>query len=91
MIKWVHNLLFTKQSNYYDSHYSAMEKQPIEIMQERLTHHEFIGFLKGNYIKYDCRAGHKQGESYAKDIAKRDRYAEWLKQAQAGQKIDPRV
>ena len=62
----------------YDSHYAAMPIQPLEVIQTIMTREELIGFLKGNIIKYSMRAGHKQGESAAKDAAKAKRYEEWL-------------
>ena len=66
---------------YHDAHYAAMAGlEPIELMQLVLTSDEFIGFLKGNIIKYTLRAGHKQGEAAEKDIAKAKRYKQWLLQ-----------
>jgi hypothetical protein len=38
-----------------------MPVQPWVVMEAVLTHDEFIGFLKGNCIKYCMRQGHKQG------------------------------
>jgi hypothetical protein len=43
------------------SHYKDMPIQPWELMEEILTHEEFVGFLKGNIIKYSLRAGRKEG------------------------------
>jgi hypothetical protein len=43
------------------SHYKDMPIQPWELMEAVLTHEEFIGFLKGNIIKYSLRAGRKDG------------------------------
>jgi len=42
-------------------HYKNMHIQPWEVMQSVLTKDEFIGFLKGNIIKYALRAGKKIG------------------------------
>lgn len=42
-------------------HYKNMHIQPWEVMQSVLTKDEFIGFLKGNIIKYSLRAGKKLG------------------------------
>lgn len=53
--------------------------EPIELMQSILTTEEFIGFLKGNMIKYAFRAGRKEGESAEKDRNKYLTYAEWLR------------
>lgn len=53
--------------------------QPIELMLNVLSNEEFIGFLKGNMIKYAFRAGRKAGESAEKDRNKYLTYAEWLR------------
>ena len=76
----------------FDAHYQAMSLQPIEVMQALLTSDEFMGYLKGNVIKYCLRAGHKQGESANKDYEKAKRYKSWLNQMQTDptSKIDPR-
>lgn len=64
--------------------------QPVEMLQDILTPEEFRGWLKGNMFKYFCRAGKKPGEPYEKDMAKCLQFNEWLKQAAAGKKINPR-
>lgn len=65
------------KDNFHDSHYADMEIQPIEIMQALMTRNEFQHFLFGTIVKYHRRAGHKQGESFRKDLTKRDRYIQW--------------
>jgi hypothetical protein len=66
-------------TKYYDEHYASMAGlEPIELMQLVLSLPEFVGFLKGNIIKYTMRAGKKQGEAAEKDAAKAKRYIEWL-------------
>lgn len=57
--------------------------QPIELMLNALTREEFIGFLKGNMIKYAFRAGRKAGEAEGKDRNKYLTYAEWLRTFEA--------
>ncbi len=42
-------------------HYKKMTLQPWELMQLVMTKAEFIGFLKGNIIKYAMRQGRKEG------------------------------
>lgn len=79
-----------KSNNYHDKHYAEMKVQPIDVMQKMLTPEEFIGFLKGNIIKYHLRAGHKAGESDSKDNDKRDRYITWLDEYSARGFINPR-
>lgn len=80
-----------KINEYYDAHYAAMKKQPIEIAQEELTKEEFVGAMKFQVIKYRERAGMKDGEAYSKDKAKEHRYADWQKQAEEGKIINPRA
>lgn len=64
-------------NKHYDEHYASMVGlEPIELMQLVLSSAEFIGFLKGNIIKYSMRAGKKQGEAAEKDVAKAKRYTE---------------
>ena len=68
----------SNQAKHYDEHYASMVGlEPIELMQLVLSYDEFIGFLKGNIIKYTLRAGKKQGEAAEKDAAKAKRYTEW--------------
>lgn len=47
------------------SHYKDMPVQPWEVMEAVLTREEFVGFLKGNVIKYSMRAGRKDGSDDA--------------------------
>jgi hypothetical protein len=42
-------------------HYKEIPIEPWELMGAVLTHEEFVGFLKGNAIKYSLRAGRKAG------------------------------
>ena len=56
-------------------HYTTMDIQPWEVMESVLTPEEFIGFLKGNIIKYAMRAGRKEG---TEDAAKAKHYANKL-------------
>lgn len=41
------------------SHYKDMSVQPWHVMEAVLTKAEFIGYLKGNIIKYGMRQGKK--------------------------------
>lgn len=43
------------------THYTDMALQPWEVMQAVLSREEFVGFLKGNIIKYGMRQGAKPG------------------------------
>ena len=61
-------------------HYTTMDIQPWEVMESVLTPEEFVGFLKGNVIKYAMRAGRKEGTD---DAAKASHYAKKLAEFQA--------
>ena len=61
------------------SHYKDMPVQPWTVMEAVLTRDEFVGFLKGNIIKYSMRQGRKDGSD---DANKALHYAEKLKQVQ---------
>lgn len=76
------------QSKHFDKHYNELEIQPIEVMQALLTPAEFLGFLKGNIIKYSYRCGKKDDPK--SELAKFERYQEWYQQALKGLRIDPR-
>lgn len=41
------------------SHYKDMSVQPWTVMEALLSREEFIGYLKGNLIKYGMRQGKK--------------------------------
>jgi len=60
------------------NHYKNMSIEPWEVMESILTHEEFIGFLKGNIIKYSMRDGKKAG-AY-KDAEKARHYMDKLNQ-----------
>jgi len=72
-----------KRANDYQidgDHYKTMEIQPWEVMESVLTPEEFVGFLKGNVIKYAMRAGRKEGTD---DAEKARHYAQKLAEFQA--------
>jgi len=48
------------------THYKMMALQPWAAMMAVLTREEFIGFLKGNIIKYAMRQGAKGPDDAAK-------------------------
>lgn len=56
-------------------HYNSLPIQPIELMEATLTREEFLGYLKGNMIKYAMRAGRK--DETQKDINKYNQYKEF--------------
>ena len=75
-------------SEHYDAHYQG-DVQPIELMQSAMSAEAFMGFLRGNIIKYACRLGKK--DDVAKETTKILRYAEWLDKVAKGEKVNPRV
>jgi hypothetical protein len=56
-------------------HYSKHTIQPWDVMQEYLSKEEFIGFLKGNIIKYFLRFPAKGGKQ---DLEKMIHYIQKL-------------
>lgn len=59
------------------SHYMTWpDMESIDIMRKVLTREEFIGFCKGNFLKYRLRAGKK--DNLEQDINKSEKYREWL-------------
>ena len=63
------------------NHYKDMPVQPWELMEAVLTHEVFVGFLKGNAIKYAMRAGRKEGSD---DLGKCRHYMMKLAEVQDG-------
>ena len=53
--EWVNEEINDSGKPEDQKHYQGLI-QPIELMQELLSHKEFIGFCKGNMIKYAYRA-----------------------------------
>jgi hypothetical protein len=62
------------------SHYKDMGVQPWTVMEALLTREEFIGYLKGNLIKY----GMRQGKKDSPDAEKWHHYNMKLKEIQDG-------
>ena len=58
------------------SHYKDMGVQPWTVMEAVLSRQEFIGFLKGNIIKYGMRQGRKDSP----DAEKCKHYIQKLKE-----------
>ena len=72
----------------YDDHYQG-DVEPIELMQAQMTREAFMGFLRGNIIKYASRFGKKDNESTIKEAAKIRVYAEWLEVVAMGDVVNP--
>lgn len=58
------------------THYKDMTIQPWAVMEAVLTREEFVGFLKGNIIKYSLR----QGKKDSPDVDKALHYMQKLKE-----------
>ena len=59
------------------NHYKDMAISPWELIEAVMTDEEFVGFLKGNIVKYSLRAGRKDGSD---DAAKAKHYMQKLKE-----------
>ena len=70
---------YANEKQVSGNHYKDMPIQPWAIMEAVMTPEEFIGFLKGNIIKYSLRAGRKEGSD---DAGKAKHYMEKLNEMQ---------
>jgi len=60
------------------NHYKIFpDAEVIDVIESFLTEEEFIGYMKGNTLKYRLRAGNK--DSLEKDIAKADWYRDEIR------------
>jgi len=64
------------------NHYSTGNHESIDVMREVMSTEEFVGFCRGNAMKYLHRMGRK-GDA-AKDAAKAAVYCRWLRDALEG-------
>lgn len=64
------------------THYKDMPIQPWEVMEAVLPREQFVGFLRGNVIKYSLRAGRKPGSD---DAEKARHYMRKLQEVLDGQ------
>lgn len=55
--------------------------EAFDVMKATLSQEEFIGFLKGNILKYQLRLGKKKGEPIEKDLQKINTYKQILKES----------
>lgn len=70
-----------------EEHHYKGKVQPIELMQAQMTKEAFIGFLRGNIIKYAARLGKKDAPE--KEAKKIQTYANWLMKVLNNQEIHP--
>ena len=68
----------------FDKHYQG-DVQPIQLMRAQMSKEAFMGFLRGNIIKYASRLGKKDKE--VKETAKILQYALWLHQTAQGEEL----
>lgn len=61
-------------------HYKTMTVQPWTVMEALLTREEFVGYLKGNVLKYGMRQGRKEGSD---DGGKAEHYMQKLNEVLA--------
>jgi len=52
------------------SHYTNGKEEVIEIIDKSLSDQEYVGYLKGNILKYLLRAGKKKGSAATEDMGK---------------------
>jgi hypothetical protein len=60
------------------AHYNTGSMETINLIQEGMSYEEFLGYLKGNILKYVCRYRHKNKEDPVKDLMKAQWYIEKL-------------
>ena len=68
----------------YNTHYQGAV-QPIQLMRAQMSKEAFMGFLRGNIIKYAARLGKK--DDPIKESAKLLQYAIWLHQSVGGEEV----
>lgn len=68
----------------FNKHYTSLEIEPIEIIKKDLSNEQYIGYLKGNIIKYTLR-----NKEPLKDASKCRKYAEWVEEAMEKQSRIP--
>lgn len=59
-------------------HYTVGGIETIDFIRAKLTPAEFLGYCKGNVLKYVSRAPYKNG---TEDYAKADTYTGWMQEA----------
>jgi len=71
-------------------HYTVGGIEVIDIIEAKLTKEEYIGYLKGNIIKYTLRSSFKG--NLVQDMEKADVYKNWLLQqvVEEDDEIDPK-
>tara|TARA_R100000152_G_C6733521_1_gene157928 strand:- start:247 stop:555 length:309 start_codon:yes stop_codon:yes gene_type:complete len=76
LMKYAHKEMDDDLVNH-PAHYNNGKIECIEAIEAMLTHEEFIGYLRGNSLKYRWRFRYKNG---IQDLDKADWYENKLKQ-----------
>lgn len=56
-------------------HYKNQKIQPIDFLKDSMPREQYMGFLRGNIIKYISRYDKKNG---VEDLEKAETYLHWL-------------
>lgn len=75
----------TKYSAISPEHYQKGGMQLLDIWKAKLSKEEFVGFCKGNILKYVIRSKHKNG---LEDLKKAKVYLDWLIEAEEEKHAD---
>lgn len=65
----------------HPSHYCDGGIETIDYIHAKMSRTEFIGYCKGNALKYISRAGEKAENSLKQDLSKAITYLEWARDA----------
>lgn len=65
----------------HPSHYCDGGIETIDYIRSKLSTEEFIGYCRGNALKYISRAGKKSGNSATQDFEKAIVYLGWARDA----------
>ena len=70
-----------KETLRKEGHYELWpDFEALDVMRATLSQEEYLGFLKGNILKYQLRLGKKEGEPVEKDLQKINTYKQLIKQ-----------
>lgn len=77
-IHWAPTAIEKVDAVEHPKHYEVFPDgtEAIELIRKCLTTEEFIGYCKGNYLKYRLRAGKK--DDVEQEIAKSEKYNEFM-------------
>lgn len=64
----------------HPSHYCDGGIETIDYIRAKLSREEFIGYCKGNALKYISRAGKKAENSLKQDLSKAITYLKWAEE-----------